>query len=153
MKKSKFTVIDALIVIVIIAAAGIGIMKLRSGQSGGQKGEVEFTVLVSNVDKGTGDIVNIGDEVSISFSETAYAQITGVEEEEYIKSEFNSNLGKYVSHSVEGKSELKISAKCEASISDTSILNGKVPIRVGNEMPIRGKGYTLKGYVIEVEDR
>ena len=153
MKKSRFTFIDAIIILVILAAGAAAVIKFAPGiLSGGEKSTVSFSVMVSEADEGVSRVIRIGDEVSISFSEKAYAKVTGVSEKEHIESEFNQNTGKYVSQKVEGKSDVIINLECDADISDTEIANGAVPIRVGSEMPVRGKGYTLKGYVIEVDD-
>lgn len=154
MRKSRFTVIDALIIVFVIAVLAVGIKILKPDLfSSSEKGEAVFTVLVTKADEGTGDIIKEGDEVSISFSEQAFATVTAVSEEPHKETSFNNYLGEYVTQQVKGKSDLKISLKCEAAISDTRIANGEVPIRVGSEMPVRGKGYTVKGYVIEVEDK
>ncbi|MBO5060593.1 MAG: DUF4330 domain-containing protein [Clostridia bacterium] len=154
MKKIRFTVIDALILLVVIAVLVFGIKFVtQNNTSAGETKEVYFTVLASNVDEGTGSIIKEGDEVSISFSEQAFATVVGVSEEPYKESKFLEAKGFYTTHEVEGKSDLKILLRCPADISDTRIANGEVPIRVGGEMPVRGKGYTVKGYVIELEDK
>ncbi len=152
MRKTKFTVIDALIILVVILAAIVVVMKFRPSDDG-ETGKVEFSVLASCVDEGSGKIIEVGDEVLISYAETTYATVTAVEEDEYIESEFNKKLGKFVSNPVVGKSDLKITVECSADISDTAIKNGKTPIRVGNSMPVRGKGYAFNGYVVEIEER
>ncbi len=152
MKKSKFTIIDAVIIVVVLAVLAVGVKILKPDLfAENEKGEVAFTVLVSKCDEGTGDIIKPGDEVSISFSEQAYATVVGVSEEPCEESEFFEPKGMYMTHRIEGKSDLKILLKCPVSISDTKIANGEVPIRVGVEMPVRGKGYTVKGYVVELE--
>ena len=153
MKKTKFTVIDALIIIVAVAVLAVAALKLKPDMFKKAKAaDVKFSVLVSEADKGTADVIKSGDEVSISFSEKAYATVTDVSEEPYAASTFSPNKGEYVSHDVKGKSNIKIDLTCSAEVTDTHIMNGEVPIRVGSEMPIRGKGYTVKGYVIDVED-
>lgn len=153
MKKSRFTFIDAIIILLILAAGAVAVIKIMPGiLSGGEKGTVKFSVMVSAADEGVSSVIGIGDEVSISFSEKAFAKVTGVSEKEHVESDFNRNTGKYDSQKVEGKSDVIINLECNADISDTEIANGNVPVRVGSEMPVRGKGYTLKGYVIDVDD-
>ncbi len=152
MKKTRFTLIDALIILAVILVAAVAVIKLMpSGNR--QNGSVEFTVMADYVDAGSGDLVKVGDKVWISYSETTEATVTAVEEEEYIEREFNKQTGKYVSYPVKGKSDLKITMECDASISDTAIENEKTPIRVGNFMPVRNKGYVFNGYVIEMEEK
>lgn len=152
MKKTKFTLIDAAITVVVLAVLAVGAKMLASRRGGGD-GVVEFSVMASLCDEGIGDIVGIGDEVSISFSEQAFATVTAVEEVPQKENVFNNMKGEYAVQEVKGKSEVKITLECPAEISDTKISNGNVPIRVGSEMPVRGKGYTVKGYVVEVEEK
>lgn len=152
MKKTRFNLIDAAIVIVVLAVMVIGIKMLKVDTlSNSANGKATFTVLASKYDEGTGEIIKPGDEVSISFSEQAFATVISVSEEPCKEHRFISERGVYVTHELEGKCDLKIVLSCPASVSDTEIANGEVPIRVGSEMPVRGKGYTVKGYVIELE--
>ena len=43
--------------------------------------------------------------------------------------------------------------ECDAVITDTEMKNGNVAIRVGDIMPVCGKGYTISGYIVEAEER
>lgn len=154
MKKMKFSFVDAVIVLAVIAVLAVGIKILLPGiTAGGEQKEVYFTVLASKVDEGIDELVNEGDEVQISFSEQAFATVVGVSAEPSEEDEYFQPKGMYMTHALEGKSDVKVLLRCMADVSDTKIANGEVPIRVGAEMPVRGKGYTLKGYVIELEER
>ncbi len=152
MKKMRFTLIDALIVLAAIIVCAAGVLLLSDGDTSAEKQEVYLTVLATKVDEGIKNIITEGEKVSISFSEEAYATVLGVEEEPCLESEYSETKGSYVTHEVEGKSDIKIYLKCDANVSDTQIKNGDVPIRVGAAMPVRGKGYAVKGYVIELEE-
>lgn len=153
MTKAKFTLIDAGIIIVILAVLAVGIKILKPDMfSNAETQTVNLSVMVTNTDSGIGDIIKVGDEVSISFSEKAFAYVTDVKEVPHEKREFNNYKGQYETSVISGKSDLIVGLKCEASVTDTKISNGNLAIRVGSEMPVRGKGYTIKGYVIEVED-
>lgn len=152
MKKAKFTIIDAGIIVVLLAVIVIGIKVLGGNFDSGETKEVYFTVLATGADSGVSEVVKEGEKVSISFSEEAYATVLGASEEPHKESRLNEGKGMYFTHEVEGKSDVKVLLKCDAKISDTKISNGNVAIRVGEEMPVCGKGYTIKGYVIEVEE-
>lgn len=153
MKKMKFSFVDAVIVLAVIAVLAVGIKLLPGISAGGEQKEVYFTVLASKSDEGIDELVNVGDEVQISFSERAFATVVGVSAEPSEEYEYFQPKGVYMTHVLEGKSDVKVLLKCMADVSDTKIATGDVPIRVGAEMPVRGKGYTLKGYVIELEER
>ena len=153
MKKVKFTIIDAMIIIALIAVIVVGV-NIITGKNNteGIKKEVTFTVLAGGSDEGVSQVVRIGEEVGISFSEEAYATVVDVEETPFKEAQFISGKGYYLTHEVVGKSDVKITLKCEADITDTKITNGNVPIRVGEYTPICGKGYTIIGYIIDVEE-
>jgi len=154
MHKPKFTIIDAGIIVLVIALIIIGISVLGGKfGSAGEKKEVYFTVLIQEVNEGTSQIINAGDKVSISHAEEAFATVVSASEVPYEKSELNEAKGVYLTHQVEGKSDVKIFLKCDAQVTDTKISNGNVPIRVGEEMPVYGKGYSLNGYVVEIEEK
>lgn len=153
MKKTKFTVIDLLIVIFLVLVIVFGFMKMKSLiKNGGQLQRVHFCVLATDVDEGMQDIISVGDEVSISLKEKAYATVTNVTETEHLEDEFSAILGKYSSQSVIGKSDVLVELECTANVSDTEILNNNVPIRVGEESYIHGKGYSLHGFIVIVEE-
>ena len=153
MTKAKFTLIDAGIIVVVLAVLAVGIKILKPDMFSSSKTQpVGFSVMVTNTDSGIGDIIKAGDEVSISFSEKAFAYVTSVEEVPHERKEFNSYKGKYETSTIDGKSDVIVNLECDATVTDTKISNGELAIRVGSEMPVSGKGYTLKGYVVKVED-
>ena len=154
MKKAKFTIIDAGIILVaaVLMVVGISVLGGKIGAPG-EKKEVYFTVLASRVDEGISSTVKENQEVGISFSEEAYATVVGVSEEPHKEHRFFDTKGYYLEHTIEEKSDIKVVLKCEAEVTDTKISNNNVPIRVGESMAVCGKGYTLTGYVIEVEEK
>ena len=149
----KFTIIETLIVIALAAVIALAVLILKpkfTVNTGEDK--ATFTVLVSNANAGASDIINLGDEVSLSFSEKAYGTVTGIWEEPHKEAVYNAFYGAYKEQEMKGKSDIKITVECPAAISETQIKNGEVAIKVGNSMPIIGKGYTFQGFVIELED-
>lgn len=149
----KFTVIDALIVFALAAvlAAAVFVMKPKFSANTGDDKAI-FTVLISKAEKGSSDAIKIGDEVSLSFSEKAYGTVTQISEEPYKETVLNSLTGKYNEQEISKESDIKITVECPADVSDTSIKNGELEIKVGYSMPIIAKGYTFQGTVIELED-
>lgn len=149
----KFSVIDVLIVILLLLVIVFGFLKVKNMVSeGSSEQSVHFSVLATEVNAGTGTIISAGDRVSISLKEKAYATVIAVSETEHFEDKFNPNLKKYVSQAIDGKSDIILELECNAKISDTEIINGNVPIRVGEESYIHGKGYSLHGYIVAVDD-
>lgn len=149
----KFSAIDVLIIVFLVLVIAFGFLKIKNMISlGSSEQQIHFSMLATDVDKGTGDIISIGDRVSISLKEKAYATVVNVTETEHFEDKFNQNLKKYVSQPVENKSDVILELECNANISDTEITAGNVPIRVGEESFIHGKGYSLHGYIVIVDD-
>ena len=147
----KFSVIDIIIFLLVVIA--IGFFKVKNTiMSRNNEQTVHFSVLATEVNKGAGEIISEGDKVSISLKEKAYATVIGVTETEHFEDKFNQNLKRYVSQPIDGKSDIIVELECNANVSDTEILNGNVPIRVGEESYIHGKGYSLHGYIVTVDD-
>lgn len=153
MKKTKFTIIDAGIILLVAVLVLVGMKVVGIGFGGEETKEVYFTVLGTKAEEGVSEAIKEGDKVSISFSEEAYATVVSATEEPHKEYQLIEGKGIYSEHELEGKSDVKVLLKCDAKVSDTDISNGNVPIRVGEETPVCGKGYTVKGYVIDVEER
>ena len=69
-KKKRITVIDIVIIVVILAAIGVGVkMLLPKVTNGAQKQKVQFKVMLQRQDKGFADAVTVGDKVTISLTE------------------------------------------------------------------------------------
>ena len=149
----KFSIIDILIIIFLILVIGFGFLKVKHMVTkGSSEQKVHFSVLATKVNSGMSEVISVGDTVSISLKEKAYATVLGVRETEHYEDKFNQKLKKYVSQPVEGQSDIILDLECDAYVSDTEISCGNVPIRVGEESFIHGKGYGLHGYIVIVND-
>ena len=155
MKKIKFSAIDIFIVLFIILALVFGFIKLKDKGLVLDKPQkkVSFSIMASGVDEGSGSGINIGDRVCISLKEKEYANVTKVTEIPHKAAEFIPDLGKFVSEPVSGKSDLIVEFECMADVTENAILDGKAPIRVGENAAIHGKGYSFQGYIVTVEEK
>ena len=73
-------------------------------------------------------------------------------EEDRVEYHFNNFTGKYVSNKIQEKSDVYVKLTADVTTSDTKFSKDNLPIRVGDEMPVRGKGYVVKGYVVDVTE-
>ena len=154
MKKSRFTIIDVCIVLIALVLIVVGISvvggKITPDKN---KKEVYFTVLVDCVDEGMSKIIKENDRISISYAEELHAPVVGAPEEPHERSQYIESKESYLTHILEDKSDVKVVLKCDAEVTDTEITNGSVKIRVGEGIPVYGKGYSLYGYIIDVEEK
>lgn len=152
-KKVKFTVIDAVIILAVIIAVGIGAVKILPKFLNNSKNEtVEFTVLVQNKDSDFADAITIGDSVTISLTEKDGGKVKEVKPEPAKTLAYNSIENTYSNEVIEGKTDVYITIEADTSVSDLAVKAGGTAIKVGTEIPVRGKGYASMGYVIEIDD-
>ena len=151
--KRKWTIIDTLIVIIAalaIAAAGI-MFAPKLGQHKTNR-EVEFTVMIQDKEKGLADTMKSGDKVTLSLTEKDGGVIEDVRTEPTVAMVYDSIEGVYRNETNREREDIYIKIKADCSVSDIAISTGDTKIKVGQEIPVRGKGYATNGYVIEIED-
>lgn len=152
-KKVKFTVIDAIIILVVIAVAAIGIKTFLPGiMNTSQEEKVDFTVMLQKEDRGFAEAINIGDNVTVSLTEKDGGIIKEVKAEPAMTLAYNSIEGTYSNEVIEGKYDVYVTIEADANVSDLAVKTGGTAVKVGAEIPVRGKGYASMGYVISIED-
>jgi len=152
MKKNKFTFVDFFIVVMVLVVAAVAFVVLKPGKSNtAQTSKVNFTVLATAQQEGVSELISSDDDVVISFSEDVHATVVDAYEEDRVEYHYNSFTGKYIQSTVQDKSDVYVKLTADAVVSDTAISKDGLPIRVGDEMPVRGKGYVVKGYVVAVD--
>ena len=149
----KITFIDVLIVlfVAVVAAAAVIILKPGADKAVDTR-KLSFTVLATAQQEGLSELVKAGDDVVISFSEDVHATVVEAYEEDRVEYHFNNFTGKYVSSKIQEKSDVYVKLTADVTTSDTKFSMDNLPIRVGDEMPVRGKGYVVKGYVVDVTE-
>ena len=130
-KKAKFTAIDAIIILVILAVIVVGAIKiLPSFTNGSEK----------------------GDDVTISLTEKDGGVVKNVESKPAETMVYNSIDGTYSNEVIEGKYDVYVTIEADTDVSDLAIKAGGTAVKVGAEIPVRGKGYASTGYVIGIDD-
>ena len=65
---------------------------------------------------------------------------------------YNSIDGTYSNEVIEGKYDVYVTIEADTDVSDLAIKAGSTAVKVGAEIPVRGKGYASTGYVIGIDD-
>ena len=153
MKKSKFTVIDAVIIIAVLAVVIIGgKILLPRFMTPSDTRTVSCTVLLSDKEHALAESMQVGDRVTMSLTEKDGGVITGIDVTPAKKTIFDSISGTYVTQNVDDKCDIYVTLDVEAQVSDIAVKSGSVVLQVGSETPIRGKGYASTGYMIALDD-
>ncbi len=152
-KKIKFTVIDVIIVLVVLIALGIGAVKVFPRLFNNSKNEkVDFTVMIQNKDADFADAITVGDSVTISLTEKDGGIVKAVKTEPAKTMAYNSIDNTYSNEVIDGKTDVYITIEADTAVSDLAVKAGGTAVKVGSEIPVRGKGYASMGYVIEIND-
>ena len=152
-KKRKFTVVDVIIILVVLAVLAFGAKKLLPSilhPSGMQR--ITFTVMLPQQDDNFAEAVQIGDKVTISLTEKDGGVVKEVKPEPAMAIAFNSIDGSYANEVIEGKTDVYVTVEADVVSSDLALKTGGTAVKVGAEVPVRGKGYAAMGYVIEIDD-
>lgn len=152
-KRAKFTVIDALIILVVLAVIAVGAVKLAPSLFiKTERSKAEFTVLISEKDISFADAMSVGDRVTLSLTEKDGGVIKNIETKVAETLAFNSIDGSYVIRQIEDKRDIYLTVEADVEKSELAVKTGDTEIRVGEETPVRGKGYATIGYIIEVNE-
>lgn len=152
-KKMRFTFIDVIIIMVVIAAAAVLAVKvLPSFMNNSEKEKVNFTVLIQRQDESFADAVTVGDNVTISLTEKDGGVVKAVSAEPAMTLAYNSIDGTYANKVIEGKYDVYVTIEADMEVSDLAMKAGGTAVKVGADIPVRGKGYASNGYVIEIND-
>lgn len=152
-KKAKFTVIDVIIILIVLAVIAVGAVKLLPSMlSGTEKEKIDFTVLIQSQDQDFADAITVGDNVTISLTEKDGGIVKDVAIEPAKTIAYNSIDGEYLEETIDGKYDVYIDIEADTNVSDLAIKAGGTAVKVGAEIPVRGKGYASTGYVIMIND-
>ena len=146
----KINLLDVLIVIVIIVAGIFVWRSFSGGTAGGESLGLTYTIELNNLEKNTADAIKKDDKVVISDKEKDTATVVAVSVEPEQDITFNKQRGEFtmVQNPVKYKATVVLQAKGHQTDSDFMI--GSTNVKAGIEMPVKGKGYAGKGFVMSV---
>jgi hypothetical protein len=116
---------------------------------------MSFIVELKDLRQGTIDTVEaarIGSNVYRSTDGTYFGKLTGFGYEPYTKTEYNESLGRYVTFEIADAYTLELEITGDGVETATDISISGIPVKVGQETFVKGKGYAGKGYVIVVSN-
>lgn len=153
-KKVKFTVIDALIILAVLAVIAVGTLKFAPSLfTKAEKGRAEFTVLISEKDMSFAEAMSVGDKVTLSLTEKDGGVIKSIDVKTAETLAFNSIDGSYSIEEIEDKRDIYVTVEADVKTSELAVMTGGTELRVGEQIPVRGKGYATNGFIIEVNEK
>lgn len=152
-KKIKWTAIDTLIVIVVAAVVAVAALMFAPKFFDGAKNEkVSFVVMLQEKEPELALAMKAGDRVTLSLTEKDGGVITDVKSETAKTLAYNSVNGTYSNQPVEGKVDIYVTVEADCVVGETAAKTGDTAIKVGTEVPVRGKGFASMGFIIAINE-
>jgi len=156
-RRVHFNLFDALIIVVVLAALG-GVLLLRNRvaeQSGGgaarETHTMRYTVELLQAPYGMVDCLTVGDAIYRSTDGTYMGTLVDFSYQPHKTVEYSPAVGRYVTFEYEENCDLYLTLENEGYATERDIVIGSIPIKIGNEAPVKGKGYAKAGYVYSID--
>lgn len=149
--KKKFTIFDILIgaaVLLVIAAIAYVLVVSPMTDNVAETKTLEFTVDVQSSNPDVVALLNEGDTVTISGK--SEAKLSKVEYKDAEQIVIDQLKGEYTTVKFPEKYDITVTVTGNASETAQDISIGNMPIKVGMSVSIEGKGYSINGYVTDM---
>ena len=151
--RKRWTVIDTVIVIAVIAA-GVFVFRMFGGRvARGDKTKIDMQILIANQTPEVGEAIaaDTGGTVTLSLTEKDSGIVKGVEVKPAEVLVYNANEGEYKNQYADMNVDIYATVEVEVEETEYEFLTGSTKLRVGEAIPFRGKGYVSDGYIISID--
>lgn len=150
--KKKWTFIDTLIVILVVAACAVGYKMFGTKTTGGESSKIKAQVMITNQDPSFADAMTIGDNVTVSLTEKDSGTLVDFRSEPAEAMGYDAINGAYKHSTIDGRIDIYATVEMDVTETDYAFTVGSTRVQVGAKLPFRGKGYAAEGYVINIEE-
>lgn len=158
MDKPKFNFIDAaiLLVVILVIIAGIFLLSSGSGDTSQQADifaeyKIQFTKSDLSVANKFTEAASNGESVWVGAKERAHAELVDVLVEPAREITINSKKEIAEWSEIPEKYDITLTLRSRAKETDSQVFAENVPIRVGEEFVVRGKGFAGFGFLIDLK--
>lgn len=159
MDKPKFNFIDALLILLIVAVIAVGASfaaNRRTGKSNGDTAvtveyRVQFTQAQPSLGEAFKKAAEGGETVWVSEKERAEALLVSAEVTPAKKINTDLEGEKLVEAESPDLCDITVTLRSSGSENEKQITAGSVPIHVGEEVSVKGKGIAGYGYIIDIK--
>lgn len=151
----KISFLDLLIVALVALVLFFVYTFFVQGEDQVQRSEskdtVEYVVEIKDVNEAFTSMPIVGDGLYNSSKNFYIGEVVKVAVMPASKTVVNNEEGTYVLVESEDEYTVLITVKADVEVSDRFILVGSQKIRVGEMVPVKGKGYAGLSYIVEVD--
>ncbi len=155
--KSKFNIIDAVILIIIVAVVVAGVFayfKLSDKDVAvNDVTKINFVVEVNNLtETGVESFKStVGKAVTFGATSSGSGVIKNIEITPFIRWTQNREDGEYIKTEVPGRFTVNVTIESSVQKSDTAFVSGSETVTVGKKMPFNSKGAAFEeGYIVNM---
>lgn len=153
--KLRFNLFDVAIILLVLAVLAAALMlrnrSAGTAAAGRERQTMRFTVEMREVPHRMADCIHIGDGAYRSTDGTYLGVIVDVSSVPHAKVEYASAAGQFVSYGTEERDDVCVTIENEGYCTGRDIVIGTLPIKVGADLPVKGKGFAHSGYVYDLD--
>ena len=151
----KFNLFDVLIIALVLAvlAAALVLRNRSAGAAatGGETQPMRFTVEFMEAPHGMAACIRVGDGAYRSTDGTYLGTIVDVQSVPHARIEYSSAAKQFIAFTAEESDDVYVTIENDGYCTGKDIIIGTLPIKVGTEMPVKGKGFARSGYVYALD--
>ncbi len=154
-RKLPLNLFDIIIILIVIAAAGIFIFMQTRGEdsqsTAAKNSTIEYTVEIANISDKTEGMIKPGDSIVDKVKKYNIGTVKSVEYYPATKEAFDYEKGAAKYSELPGRLSAAVTITAECTESDSAaVVGGGFEVRTGTETSIVGPGYSGAGYIISV---
>lgn len=150
----RFNLFDALILLLVFAALA-GALVLRNRSTGAdlvrETVPIRVTVELAGSPIELGEHMHVGDDVFRSTDNTYLGKVQAVRSVPHEAVTYSQLTGRYVRFDCEDTSDVYVTIEGQGYYTKKALVLGSVEVRVGSELPVKGKGFAHMGYVFSID--
>lgn len=152
--KKKFNVVDAVLILLLLAAVAACVLFLRQRgtiSAPGSNEPMRFTVELREVQPETIALFERGQNVYRSTDGVYLGTLADFYSETYTKTEYSTLLERYVTYECEGLYRTYLVIEGPGYETATNVYINDVSVKIGDEIYVKAKGYAGAGFITGID--
>jgi len=150
----RFNLFDALIILLALGVLAAAVVLRNRSVEGGVTHEtttMRYTVEWTRTPHNMAECIHVGDDAFRATDGAYLGTVAEFRAVPHVELEYSAAQGRYIRYESPDHDDIYITIEGQgyATVKDVTI--GDIPVRVGMELPLKGKGYARIGYVVDMD--
>ncbi len=150
----RFNIFD-LLILLLVAAVGVGVLALRNRAAGTETGRetvpMRCTVEITRAAHGMSGAMHVGDSVYRSTDGAYIGKLVEFHAVPHREIEYSAGAGEFVAYDYQETDDLYLTIEGECYATERDVVFGTVPLKIGSELAVKGRGFAKVGYVVALD--